>query len=264
MLTIIGCGNLNRRDDGVGALIAQRLIERLRRHPIPHVQAFDCGTAGMEVMFAAAGSDALLILDASHTGSPPGTIYEVPGEELASIKAATYTLHDFRWQHALAAGRALYKDCFPTEAQVWLIEAKHLDLGCELSPDVELAAERLFLRLLRRIAAYAAARHQAMPAFELHIRKGNIQVPAAIHRDFLDSQPGVAILAESDVLKLMPVAGQAGGLLVKQRNGQGDRAIDASATLRRHGWDDLGDYPCATHWNSELGALVLARPEGSR
>ena len=50
MLTIIGCGNLNRSDDAVGAIMAQRLQQFLVEHPYPNVQVYDCGTAGMEVI----------------------------------------------------------------------------------------------------------------------------------------------------------------------------------------------------------------------
>jgi Ni,Fe-hydrogenase maturation factor len=35
MLTIIGCGNLNRNDDGVGVIIAQRLQQYLAQNPHP-------------------------------------------------------------------------------------------------------------------------------------------------------------------------------------------------------------------------------------
>jgi hydrogenase maturation protease len=85
MLTIIGCGNLNRCDDAVGVIIAQRLQQYLIQNPHPNVRIFDCGTAGMEVMFQARGSEQLIIIDASSTGSEPGAIFEVPGSELEQL-----------------------------------------------------------------------------------------------------------------------------------------------------------------------------------
>jgi hydrogenase maturation protease len=74
MLTIIGCGNLNRNDDAVGVIIAQRLQQYLAQNPDPNIRVFDSGTAGMEVMFQARGSQKLIILDASCTGSEAGEI----------------------------------------------------------------------------------------------------------------------------------------------------------------------------------------------
>ncbi len=148
MLTIIGCGNLNRSDDAVGVLVAQRLQRYLQQHPLPNVQVFDCGTSGMDVMFQARGSHALILIDASSTGSEPGAVYQVPGEVLERLPEPSFTLHDFRWEHAIAAGRKIFRDQFPREVTVYLIEAENLEFGLELSPSVLLAADRVYQDLV--------------------------------------------------------------------------------------------------------------------
>jgi hydrogenase maturation protease len=148
MLTIIGCGNLNRNDDGVGVIIAQRLQQYLAQNPHPKIRVFDCGTAGMEVIFQARGSEKLIILDASCTGSEAGAIFKVPGKELEALPEPSYNLHDFRWDHALAAGRKIFGDDFPEEVTVYLIEAANLDLGLELSPVVQRSADLVFAELI--------------------------------------------------------------------------------------------------------------------
>ncbi|XLQ10864.1 MAG: hydrogenase maturation protease [cyanobacterium endosymbiont of Epithemia adnata isolate EadnSB Bon19] len=151
MLTIIGCGNLNRSDDAVGVVIAQNLQEFLLKHPAPNVRIYDCGTAGIEVMFQAQGSQKLIIIDACSTNSSPGTIFEVPGEELENLPAPSYNLHDFRWDHALAAGRKIFKNDFPQEVIVYLIEAKNLNLGLELTPPIRKAATVVLEKLKKQI-----------------------------------------------------------------------------------------------------------------
>jgi hydrogenase maturation protease len=148
MLTIIGCGNLNRNDDAVGVIIAQGLQQYLAQNPHPKIRVFDCGTAGMEVMFQARGSEKLIILDASCTGSEAGAIFKVPGKELEALPEPSYNLHDFRWDHALAAGRKIFGDDFPQEVTVYLIEAGNLDLGLELSPVVRRSADLVFAELI--------------------------------------------------------------------------------------------------------------------
>ena len=148
MLTIIGCGNLNRNDDAVGVIIAQGLQQYLAQNPHPKIRVFDCGTAGMEVMFQARGSEKLIILDASCTGSEAGAIFKVPGKELEALPEPSYNLHDFRWDHALAAGRKIFGDDFPQEVTVYLIEAANLDLGLELSPVVQRSADLVFAELI--------------------------------------------------------------------------------------------------------------------
>ena len=53
MLVVIGCGNSNRSDDGVGVFVAQALLQHLQSKPRSDVRVFDAGTGGMEVMFLA-------------------------------------------------------------------------------------------------------------------------------------------------------------------------------------------------------------------
>ncbi len=143
MLTVIGCGNLNRSDDAVGVIIAQKLQNIFKDKKLANLQIYDCGTAGMEVMFQARGSKKLIIIDACSTDSEPGTIYRVPGEELEELPEASYSLHDFRWDHALAAGRKIFKEEFPNDVTVYLIEAENLRLGLKISPSLETSVEKV-------------------------------------------------------------------------------------------------------------------------
>ncbi len=152
MLTIIGCGNLNRSDDAVGAIASQRLQQFLTQYPSSEVRVYDLGTAGMEVMFQARGAKELIIIDACSTGSEPGTVFQVPGKELAELPEPAYSLHDFRWQHALAAGRKIFAEDFPQTITVYLIEAANLDLGWELSAAVEQAVNQVVMELEKKIA----------------------------------------------------------------------------------------------------------------
>ena len=155
MLSIIGCGNTNRSDDGVGVYVARRLMARFKSRPVADVSVFDAGTAGMEVMFQAKGSAALMIIDASLSGSTPGDIFEVPGEELRAVKDPGYNLHDFRWQHALHAGKQIFKDAFPDDVTVFLSEAESVALGLALTPSVRRAGERVADIISERVSARA-------------------------------------------------------------------------------------------------------------
>jgi hydrogenase maturation protease len=155
MMVVIGCGNLNRSDDGVGVVVARRL-SAVYNNPTG-VRIFDAGTGGMEIMFQARGADRLVIIDAAMSGSDPGAVFEVPGAELEAVKPSSFTLHDFRWDHALYAGRRMFGEAFPRDVTVFLIEAKSLDYGLELSPEVERAAAIVTERVSALIGAYAGA-----------------------------------------------------------------------------------------------------------
>ncbi len=142
-LCVIGCGNATRSDDGVGVFVAQCLRAQLLKDPQPRVRVFDAGTGGMDVMFQARGASRLIIVDASRSGSEPGAIFKVPGAELASEPDAAFSLHDFRWQHALTAGRKIFGAEFPGDVTVFLIEADNLGFGLELSAPVLRSADRV-------------------------------------------------------------------------------------------------------------------------
>jgi hydrogenase maturation protease len=154
MLTIIGCGNSNRTDDGVGVYVAQHLQNFLQTQNKNNVKVFDAGTGGIDVMFQARGSSRLIIIDASQSGSESGAIYEVPGEELEREREVSYSLHDFRWDDALYAGRKIFKEDFPKQVTVFLIEAESLDYGLELNPKVKLSAEWVIEHLQKIINEY--------------------------------------------------------------------------------------------------------------
>ncbi|MDJ0658275.1 MAG: hydrogenase maturation protease [Crocosphaera sp.] len=154
MLTVIGCGNLNRCDDAVGVIIAQKLQEHFQDQNLSNLKIYDCGTAGMEVMFQARGSEKLIIVDACSTDSEPGTIYKVPGNELEELPEPSYSLHDFRWDHALAAGRKIFKEEFPNDVTVYLIEAENLGLGLEISASLKNSVEQVIDSIKQEIDHY--------------------------------------------------------------------------------------------------------------
>lgn len=148
MTVIIGCGNLLRGDDGVGPMLIRRLWDM---GVPPGVRLADGGTAGMDVAFQIGDATELIVVDACRTGGEPGSIFEVPGDEVTTPPLKGLNLHDFRWDHALALGKWLLKDRFPKKVTVFLIEAEDVSYRVGLSPAVENAMERLATELLRRL-----------------------------------------------------------------------------------------------------------------
>src|SRR5262245_60075627 len=116
MIVVIGCGNPNRSDDGVGPEVVRAL--RAARGESDDVLLMDAGTDVIAVIFAALGCRTLIIIDASRSGSEPGAVFEVPGAELEQKYQPTLNMHDFRWDHALHAGRMLLRDEFPADVTV--------------------------------------------------------------------------------------------------------------------------------------------------
>ena len=149
-LAIIACGNPNRRDDGAGAEVLRLLRSD---ETLAAVRLLDAGTDGMAVMFAAKGCGLLIIVDACRSGSESGAVFEVPGGELEQLPRSSFSLHDFRWDHALFAGRQMFAADFPSDVRVFLIEAENLDLGIGLSEKVSGAARKVADRIREIVAS---------------------------------------------------------------------------------------------------------------
>ncbi len=276
MLCVIGCGNSNRSDDGVGVFVAQALQASLRLHPRAHVRVFDAGTGGMDVMFQARGAGQLIIVDASKSGSEAGAIFRVPGEELESEPEPGYSLHDFRWQHALAAGRKIFGAAFPTDVTVFLVEARSLDFGLDLCEPV-LASARKVIRDIQGIideypshegahADGATNRDVAAPELpavsllrEVSIAHGNFYLSRELCDTYLRGAVSVALLAREKNILIVPLTQQSGGgLLLKQRNARGDRVIHAQEFFRDKGFlEDFEERTVPVQWSQESAALVV-------
>lgn len=150
---VIGCGNPNRSDDGFGGEVIRRLAARA----VPHLRLLDAGTDGMAVMFAARGCKTVIVVDACTTGAPPGTLFEVPAGELAAPHPPSFTLHDFRWEHALYAGRRMFGADFPADVTVLLVEARSLEVGLTLSDEVDAAVVKTIARIEQLLAERAGS-----------------------------------------------------------------------------------------------------------
>lgn len=147
-IAIVACGNPNRGDDGAGQEVL-RLLRSDAALAFPHGAArlLDAGTDGMAVMFAAKGCSTLIIVDACRSGSESGAVFEVPGSELEQPPRSSFNLHDFRWDHALFAGRQMFREDFPSDVSVFLIEAENLDFGISLSEPVLAGARKVAERI---------------------------------------------------------------------------------------------------------------------
>jgi hydrogenase maturation protease len=102
-VVVLGVGNVLVGDDGVGV----HAVRRLARARLPEgVQAFDLGTALLDLPAEADGCDQLIVIDAVRSGGRPGTVYR---ENLDSLEegptGASLSLHDCGVRQMLAMAR---------------------------------------------------------------------------------------------------------------------------------------------------------------
>lgn len=247
---VVGCGNLLRGDDGVGPVLIRHLWDR----GVPEgARLVDGGTAGMDVGFQMRGATRVVIVDASATGAAPGTVYRVPGEELGNLPPLQgLHTHSFRWDHAIPFARWALGDACPTDITVFLIEAAAMEMGAELSEPVEAAMEQVigmieadFLGPLRpRIADEVSVEFTG----DGYLR---MDAPLAAGRFPSDA---VAAVPRDGELWLFPLRGpSSGGLLLKQRNPAGDRALLVREVLA----DGFPVGVRAAFWDDEHKALRI-------
>ncbi|MDY6995875.1 MAG: hydrogenase maturation protease [Actinomycetota bacterium] len=249
-VVVIGCGNLLRGDDGVGPVLVRHLWER----GVPEgAKLVDGGTAGMDVAFQMRGAARVVIVDAAATGSAPGTVFRVPGEEFAELPPLQgLHTHSFRWDHAIAFARwALGQDC-PTDITVFLVEVSAVELGAELSEPVVTAMEQVigivegeFLAPLRPAAL---AETTVEFTADGYLRLGAELAAARFPSD------AVAAVLRDGVFWLIPLRGpRSGGLLLKQRNPAGDRSVLVAELVR----ETLLSGVFRAFWDDEQSALRI-------
>ena len=250
MIVVIGCGNLNRRDDGAGPEVLRLLREGGAGERAGAVRLLDAGTDGMAVMFAARGCKTLIVVDACRSGSEPGAVFEAPGAALEQPHRPANTLHDFRWDHALYAGRAIFREDFPSDVTVLLIEAADTGFGVGLSPAVAEAVGKVARRVTDLLAEKLAT---------VVIARGGLYLPYDVYnRYFAGLQTAALLRRDGDLLALPVQRAEAGGFLLKTRNAAGDRVLSAPEFFRSHGLDDDARLCLPAVWSAEHAALLVA------
>lgn len=244
-LLVMGCGNILRGDDALGPL----LIRRLFAQGVPQgVRLVDGGTAGMDVAFQMQGAARVVIIDAAVSGHPPGTLFRVPGEELAALPPASgLHTHSFRWDHALSFGRWLLGPKCPTDVTVFLVEVKDVAPGEELSPEAMAGMD----------AVIGLLREEFFPAPEVETVEvtsgGYLHLGAELVARYFPSGV-VGAMRDGEGIYLVPIrSGANGGHLLKYRNTHGDRAL----LLREILDTNPSPGPKAIHWDVQRGALAV-------
>jgi hydrogenase maturation protease len=108
-MTVIGIGNPNMGDDGVGVAVAERALEAVRNGEWP--ASADVVCAELDVTLAGAylaEGKRVLVVDAVESGAPPGSWRLFSAEELpARVRGAAGSSHTLSLSEVLALASAL-------------------------------------------------------------------------------------------------------------------------------------------------------------
>jgi hydrogenase maturation protease len=139
-ILVAGIGNVFLGDDGFGVA----LVDRLARSRLPAgVEAVDFGVRGMDLAFAMQdGYDAVVLLDATPRGEPPGTLYVIEVEEQDDDAPAAPDAHGMDPVKVLALVRAFGG-----------VAPRTFVVGCEPQTRVSPEAEELVVSLSEPVRA---------------------------------------------------------------------------------------------------------------
>jgi hydrogenase maturation protease len=143
-LVVIGVGNLDCGDDGVGRLVARLL--RGREPPGVRVEEQDGGAVELiDVLVGAAG---VFLVDAAVSGAPAGTVHMVDCRGDASLPSrGGASSHGLGVAEGIGLARAL--GSLPPLCRLYAVEGAVFAPGAPMSPAVASVAEVLAARLAR-------------------------------------------------------------------------------------------------------------------
>lgn len=141
---VLCVGNLLMRDDGVGVHAARRLAAV----DLPfHVELFEGGTAGLDLVDVIADRRKLVLVDAVNAQGSPGTVVHQPLARRAEPESwSGHSLHHLGMLEVLDT--AYHLGNAPAEVVVIGVVPGVIAPGLELSPDVE-AALPVVIRLVQ-------------------------------------------------------------------------------------------------------------------
>ena len=137
-IMVLGLGNPDRGDDGIGVRVARQLAGRLS----PDVELLTCQSDMLSLIEDWAGIDALVCIDATTTMGTPGRVHRI---DLATgelpLDIISTSSHALGLGEAIHLARALQRA--PRHIVVYAIEGSCFDRGAPLSAAVTAAAEEV-------------------------------------------------------------------------------------------------------------------------
>ncbi len=141
---VIGVGNPMRGDDGVGPAVAQRLRES-------GLSAVDHAGDGAVLLELWDDRDHVIVVDATASGRPPGTITRIDAHETPVARGVFHhSSHEFGVAEAVETARAL--DRLPGRLAVYGIEGETFEAGAGLSEPVARAVTEVARRIMAELS----------------------------------------------------------------------------------------------------------------
>lgn len=147
---VMGMGNLQYADEGIGIHVAQRMMEMAL--PLG-VEVMDAGAVGHDMIFYIEDFEKVIAVDAVKQGQEPGSIYKLQEAEFASMPTEYFTLFHLKLVNAMGEAALLGKKL---DVVMFGVEPKITGRsGLELSEELEARVPEVIARVLEEIEATA-------------------------------------------------------------------------------------------------------------
>lgn len=142
---VIGIGNEYRGDDGVGRVLARRMVAL----DLPNVEIRESSGESFSLMELWAETQKVILVDAIQSGATPGTVqrFDAGSQPLPTEFVQQCSTHALSLPEAVELARSLGQ--LPPEVVIFGIEGLSFEHGNNLTPTVAKAADEAF-ELIRK------------------------------------------------------------------------------------------------------------------
>ncbi|HMK49294.1 MAG TPA: HyaD/HybD family hydrogenase maturation endopeptidase, partial [Thermodesulfovibrionales bacterium] len=143
---VLGVGNVLLSDEGVGVHVANELMKR----ELPsNVSVVEGGTDGFRLLNHITEADRLIVVDAVRGGGEPGSIYQFDIDDVRNTPSGFKTsVHQIGILEVIDLSGLI---CKTPETTVIGVEPKSLEMGLELSPEVQAKIPRVIELVLEAL-----------------------------------------------------------------------------------------------------------------
>lgn len=149
-LLVVGIGNPQRGDDGIGPLVVRRLSERISRELAARITISERSDDALALIDDWAGRNAVILVDAAATVSAPGRIHRFDLlHDILPIEISLSSTHAFGVADAVGLARTL--GLLPSHLIVYAVEGAVFDFGAPVSHAVAASVDEVATRIAHEL-----------------------------------------------------------------------------------------------------------------
>ncbi len=143
---VLGIGNADRGDDGIGPLAVEAMADRLPDEVELRVRSGDL----LALIDDWTGFERVIVIDAAACLDAPGRVHRVDAlREPLPLPPLPASSHAFGLPEALALAQAL--GSAPADVVVYAVEGEDFEAGAAMTPKVQAAVQAVADRVLREV-----------------------------------------------------------------------------------------------------------------